>query len=303
MPVAKSRRAIAEADVPRLFDDTCIEDLAKLSPLPATADRQIFANGIREVACVFARDIRIPNANDLSDEIKKLHRTAEARQFEKVAILLTELSQIARDWLTNRADRISRNNVGKRSYPRVSAIGRNGQVLTRKPTAPLSIAPPSPDDLRDKSRREDACATVAMLCRTGGRYVEGRRRPTGKRSKSNWQWELSAPEKTRHPARRKVEREFVGGLREVWLKSTGKAPSRTADRRNLGPFARLVQECLRLVGVYDGNTSVAEMINQCEGRRRELRNRMQKQIRDLRRKTAGQRQPYYRANDRRGPVT
>lgn len=284
----------AEADVPQLFDDVCIDHLAKRSRLPATADRQIFADGIREKACIFARNIRIPNANELNDEIAELHRVAEARQFEDVANLLGKLSTRASDFLRARVERISHVNAGQPSRPRVTVMGRNGEVLTRKPTVPWSVALPTSDDLRNESRREHACATVAMLCRTGGRYVEGRRRPTGKRSKPNWQWELFAPEKTTHPARRRVEREFVDGLREVWFRSTGKMPSRTADRRNLGPFARLVQECLKLVGAYHENTSVAELINQCEARRRELRNRMQKQIRDLRRKTAGQRQSYYR---------
>jgi hypothetical protein len=256
--------------------------------LPGTADRQILAEGIREAARVYARDARTPSANELHDEIAGLHRAAEKRQFDQVAKLLEGLSTMVGDWLADRAGHINCISAGKRRRPRVSAIGRNGKVIRRKVTAPQSIALPSPDDLRDETRREHACETIAMLCRTGGRCADGRRRPTGRRSKS-WQWELYAPRKTKHPTKRKAEREFVGALREAWLKSLGKPPSRTADHHQLGPFARFVKECVRLVGAYHSDDAVAELINEVERRRRTLRSRMTKQILDARREIVRQR--------------
>jgi hypothetical protein len=208
--------------------------------------------------CIYARDSRIPNANEWRDEIENLHRAAEARKFEKVAALLGELSQIARDSLTNRADRISRNNAGKRGRRRVSAIGRTGEILTRKPMAPRRVALPSPDDLRDESRREHACEAVATLSRNGGGNIEGRRRATGKRSKS-WQWGLFAPTPTRNPKKRQAERSFVISIRLAWLESTGEPPNVAANASRPGPFVRMVQKCLALVGA--GHADAVGIIN------------------------------------------
>jgi hypothetical protein len=238
--MAKSRRAITQADVPLLFGDACIENLATISKLPAHADRQTFATGIREAACIYARDARIPNVNDLKDEIEKLHCAAEARQFEQVATLLAKLSPTTRDWLTSRADRISRSNAGKRRHGRVSAIGRDGAVLTRKPTPPRSVALPSPDDLRDQSQREGACDTVAMLSRI-------------------------APVPPRNFPKRRAERNFVILVRVAWLEATGDSPSVAANASRPGPFVRMVQKCLALVGA--GHADAVGIINWLNAKR------------------------------------
>jgi hypothetical protein len=247
-----------------------------------------FADGVREAARIYAQGVQTPNTNEMAYEIEKLHRAAEARRYQEVAKLSENLSTTAEDLLRGRTRRMSHSNAGSPSRPRVTVIGRNGEVLTRKPTVPWSVALPTSEDIRDESRRKHACATIAMLCRVGGRYEEGRRRANGKRSKT-WRWVLYAPEKTTHPVKRSAEREFVGGLAEVWLRWTGKPPPRTADRRNLGPFARFVQECLRLVGAYHQKAAVAKLFNKREWCRRKMRGRQAEQIRVVRRKIVSQR--------------
>jgi hypothetical protein len=106
--------------------------------------------------------------------------------------------------------------------------------------------------LRDEALRDEAAAALASHCRIGGQLVEGRRRSSGKRSSPTLRPNLYAPTARRNFLRREAERNFVERISIAWEKSTGKKPPRTArradDSRRIGPFTRLVQECLDMVG-------------------------------------------------------
>jgi hypothetical protein len=233
--MAKSRRPIASEAIPRVFDDACIGELAV--ELPAGADLARFGEGVREAARIYARDARIPTDNELRAEIAKLQRAADRGQHERVATLLEGLSPEARRRLKARGARPS-----------------------------IGITLPSADALRDPARRDAACTRVDRLCQHGGRYVEGRRRPSGKRSRPVWRPLLHAPEPRRHFPRRDAERDFVVWLGTAWYAATGKKPPRTADSRNPGPFARFVGKCLRLVGA--AHVDAVELIKGLDRRRR-----------------------------------
>jgi hypothetical protein len=114
---------------------------------------------------------------------------------------------------------------------------------------------------------------INRLCSIGGSYVEGRKRPSGKRSRSTLEPLLHAPALRRHVSKREPERNFVMNLETTWLEATGTKPSLTArhsDRsRKLGPFARFGRKCLRLVGA--GHVDVVELINELNRRRLEKR--------------------------------
>jgi hypothetical protein len=220
--MAKSRRSIASEDIPRVFDDACLRELA--SELPAGADLARFAEGVREAARIYAKDARIPTDNELHAEIAALQRAADRGQHDRVATLIESVSPQARQLLNERGARPS-----------------------------IGITLPSADALRDPAKRDAACTCVARLCQHGGRYVEGRRRPSGKRSRPVWRPLLHAPEPRRHFPRRDAERDFVVWLGTAWYAATGKKPPRTADSRKPGPFARLVKRCLALVGAPHAN--------------------------------------------------
>jgi hypothetical protein len=220
LTVYKRPQIIALADIPTVFDEDCIRKLAAIAKLPANADLETFGWWIGAAADMFVREAGIPTANQVRNEIAALRKAAERRHFEKAAHLLGRLS------------------------PEALAI-----LQTADPTGTL----PTPGDLQDEVLRDQACATIASLCRIGGQKVEGRRRPCGKRSRSIVLPYLNAPTASQHFPKREAERRFVCRLSIAWCKATGKKPSRTArrptDGRDIGPFARLVRECFHLVRV------------------------------------------------------
>src|SRR5262249_50286996 len=154
----------AVEDVDRIFNDNCIKSLARIGKLPATADNKHFAGGLRTAARIYARDVRQPTVNELNGEIGELHRATERRQYDQLATVIKGLSPETRSLLNARGAR---------------------------PTLKLTL--PSPEALRGAQRAE-ACAVIARLTQIGGRYVPGRKRPGGRRSRPTWDPLLHAPE-------------------------------------------------------------------------------------------------------------
>jgi hypothetical protein len=216
----KTQRAIEAQDVPCVFDDACIDRLSKIAELPNGADRRRFAESIREAVCIYADDVRKPNVNAVHDEIEKLHQAASRSKYEQVAVRL--------EWLP----------------PEVHEQLKKREVTPGFKNAGLKF--PSAEALRDPVRREEACDTVRRFCSIGGKYIEGRKRPTGKRS-TTWAPLLWAPERTKHPPKRDAERRFNMHLRLALLEATGEAASATVNPSRPGPIARFVGECFRLV--------------------------------------------------------
>jgi hypothetical protein len=236
--MAKPRCAIAAEDVSRVFDDKRIEVLARIAKLPAGADRQHFGESIREAARIYARDSHEPNVNELHKEIGKLNRAAERQQFDQLAMLIEGLSFKARNLLNARGARPN-----------------------------LKVTLPPPKALRG-AQREEACATIAKLTQFGGQYVEGRMRPTGKRSRPTWQPVLYAPEPKRHLPKREAEKYFIALLQAAWAEATGEQPTTTARPGMLGPFPKMVEECLRLAGA--GHADVVDLLNDMNTHRKKL---------------------------------
>lgn len=218
MTVRKSNNRIAAENVPSVFDAACINRLANISKFPAEADLVRFGKGVQAAALIYARDSRELNANELHAEISALHKAAERHDHETLAKLLTALSPQARERL---------NDIG-------NPVDFNFEL-------------PDPDTMFDVRHRAAACERVASLCRYGGKWIEGRRRPSGKRSRT-WRWDLYAPAPSPAFEKRSAERAFVTWLRFAWSDATGQLASKTANPNKKGPFARLATECLRLVG-------------------------------------------------------
>jgi hypothetical protein len=140
--IKKRRDAIAAADVPRVFDDTCIARLALISKLPGSADMARFAAGIRESASVYARDVRAPAVGDVRDEIVALYNAARRRQYDHAASQLANLSPQARSYLTARL---------KLPGPRAAKI-----ML------------PSAKAMSNAAGCNEACEMIERVCRIGG---------------------------------------------------------------------------------------------------------------------------------------
>jgi hypothetical protein len=68
----------------------------------------------------------------------------------------------------------------------------------------------------------DELDVIARLCRVGGAWVEGKKRPTGRRSRT-WTVLLQAPGKRRGHPGNEAARLFVIKLQLAWLEATGKS--------------------------------------------------------------------------------
>jgi hypothetical protein len=229
----KSLPAIEVEQVEQLFDDAFIQNLAMIAKLPADADKERFGKSIREAARIYARDVREPNANELHTQIGEIHQAATRLEYERVATLVENLSAKALDML---------KNVAATDLPPTGA-------------------------LRDHAQRKNACETIARLCRIGGERIEGRMRPSGKRSKT-WQWTIYGPEPSRTPLKRQAERDFVMYLQLAWAESVGRKPPQAANINRLGPFALMVQACLRRAGAVGSKATVVGYINELNRYRR-----------------------------------
>jgi len=246
MSTSKRARHVIEADdVPGVFDSDCIEKLARIGALPVAADKLRFAEGVRQAVRIFARDSREPNVNKVYDEIEALWKVASAAD---------------PDW---EALAIAREGLSPRTCEILADRGMRLQPLIRLP---------GPDALRDLTRREAARPLIARLCSMGGEEVEGRSRKGGKQSRSTWRPVFHAPYKQRQFPKRKAERDFVMWLQIAWCEAVGEKPSQTArhgdSSRKLGPFARMAEECLRLVGASDAD--VVGLIRELDRRRSEM---------------------------------
>jgi hypothetical protein len=219
----KTQRAIAAQDVPRVFDDVCIDRLAQIAEIPQLAPdaRDRLGLAIREAARIYAEGARKPNVNAVHDEIARLHQAASRRECERLAQLIEALSPEVRERFKTREANFGFKNAGLKF--------------------------PSADALRDPALRDEACDFVRRFCSAGGAKIEGRKRPSGKRSVT-WQPLLYASRPIKHPPKREAERQFVMHLRLAWVEATGETASATVNPLRPGPFARFVGESLILVG-------------------------------------------------------
>jgi hypothetical protein len=239
----KKVRAIpAPEDVPVIFSDERVRQLAAEAKLPLdTADLPRFAAAIRVAAETYIRDASIPSDNAVHREIKALYNAAARRRHAEVAERIDALSKRTRDFINKRA---------------------------ALPSIPWKI--PAAAALRNEAKRDDACAAIASLLRIGGRWKQGRRRPSGRRSIS-FVPELYAPTLRKHLPKRKAERDFVMWLQLAYLNATEQSPPHTAHHVNRGPFARMVKACLQLVGAQAADA--VELINGLQRDRRRMRKR------------------------------
>jgi hypothetical protein len=169
---SNAQRRIQPEDVPQFFDDGCIERLARFGKLLEHADVPKFKTEIQRAAKIYLRDAGELSSNERRQEVSALFRAASRRRYGDLKICVVQLCVRTRDELNDRGARF-------------------------RPAA----VPPGATLLDDLSQRDGACETVVTLTQCGGRWVEGRKRRTGRRSRT-WEPLLHAPEACSHPPRR-----------------------------------------------------------------------------------------------------
>jgi hypothetical protein len=233
----KTRRRLSPEDILTRFDDECIGRLAALAKLPERANLLTFKAEVQRAAGIYLREAAQLSGNDRHNEVVALWRAASQRKYPAVKVCLEHISNLTRDELNERGSRF-------------------------RPPAML----PQPALIEDPTQREEACRTIVDLSTYGGRWREGRNRPSGRRSRT-WEPLIYAPQKQSHPRRRAPERTFVMWLQVAYLDSVGTAPALTASAERVGPFARMVRDCLRLVGAPEADA--VGLINDVHAMRRD----------------------------------
>jgi hypothetical protein len=196
---------------------------------------QALTDDLRAAAFHYFQDARLGSARQRRDEIRAIYDAAEKRKYELLEPLIKRLSPMNRWQIKQRAHR-------------------------------LAINLPTNEDLQNIDRRDSACAAIATLLRSGGRYEAGRTRSGGKRSRSAYQPVLLAPRSPRNFPKRECERALVERLRLAWRDAAHAEPAATANRDRPGPFVRFVAACLKLVKAP--HASAADLINDIAAERK-----------------------------------
>ena len=105
----------------------------------------------------------------------------------------------ARYLSSRRSKHIRSARSGKLAWPKARDLATWGNLRAHF----LCLA------ISDERSRDQACETIVSSCQIGGQLVEGRRRPSGKRSSPSLRPELYAPAPSRNFLRREAERNFV----------------------------------------------------------------------------------------------
>jgi len=234
----KDRRIPTPEEVPSIFDDKCIRELARTARLPRTANIPRFGVAVRDAALVYIRDASMASDNEVHHEVDGLLRAADR------AVNARKRKDAACENVAVRIERLTE---------------RTRKLLNERGTLP------DPAVLRDPISQSAACEIVAKLCRIGAFWQEGRRRPGGERS-TTMVSVLHAPALEQHPARREAQLYFMTMLRLAVLEATGMPSPRTVDPGRPTPFAQMAQACLNRLRA---GANAVELINELQRRRKD----------------------------------
>jgi hypothetical protein len=254
---------IAENEIDFVFDEGVTAKMAEDIEAPADAVVRFGDNVRAAVRAYFAERART-NWKAIEKQIGDLNRLVD-EAYRSVAgpiprrFILGEIkpvkgdvrgSEVAAERL---ADRVGSIDQATRSW------------LERCAHGPLPF--PSSDEIRDRRTRKQAIKQWRNILSYGQEQVTGRKRPSGKRSRTIRPL-LRVPKSSRSRPVDLAARELVQHLALAYLEATGRSPPRRVNLRIKGPFFRLVEWCFRLIGIPTGN--IVHLINEREVRRKEI---------------------------------
>jgi hypothetical protein len=132
----------------------------------------------------------------------------------------------------------------------------------------------------DDQTRKQAVKRLRSILSYGLEPVRGRKRPSGRRSRSiqpllripqkvHRSKSISRKRRGRGRPRDLAARELVQQLALTYLEATGRRPPRRVNLRSQGPFFRLVRRCFKEARITAGG--VADLINEREIRRKKFK--------------------------------
>jgi hypothetical protein len=230
-----SRSLIAISDVESVFNDAIINELANILKLKYLEgdDFSRFAKSIRQDVRLFIEAKHRLNNPKLREAIVKLYGLTtraehhDDRAAETLARAVDATPLEVWDWLA-------------RFNPKGCDI----------PTAAEIVSP---------ATRARAVQRLRLALSYGGLMKDGRKRPTGRRSRS-FAPMLRVPAIEPYRPRGEAEREFVRNLAFTYLSARGKSPPYQVDFQVRGPFSAYVHRCFELAGAPSGH--VTSLINE-----------------------------------------
>jgi hypothetical protein len=237
-----ARSLIAISEVESVFNDAVINELADILKLKSLEgdDFSQFAKSIRQDVRLFIEAKDRLNNPKLREAIVKLYGliTRAERHDDRAAETLARAVDATRpevwDWL-------ARSNPTGRDIPIAAEI-------------------------HSPATRARAVQRLRLALSYGGLIKDGRKRPTGKRSRSIEPL-LRVPAIEPNRPRGEAEREFVRNLAFTYLSARGKSPPYKVDFQVRGPFSVYVHRCFELAGAPSGH--VTSLINELGEARRE----------------------------------
>ncbi len=236
MATRKQRaRLILSDDVERVFDDLAIQCLAQAAKLPHSADLARFGRSVRAAVRQYLTDTNAPQPSE--------HRAA-----------IASLARKARDALDGKPGALEATADALEALPPATR-----KMFVEDIAYPKSV--PTVCDLRDPVHGRTALSLLYGLCHRGAEWKEGRKRPGGKRSRPHLQPLLAGPRWRRGRPSNRAEFMLCTYLDSTYWVATGRRPPRRADRRNPGPFVRMVRDVLALAGA--ASIDAAELVEVC----------------------------------------
>jgi hypothetical protein len=244
----KRSSLIALSDVDQIFNDLVIKELAETAGPLANAELCRFAKSIRNDVRLFLEAKGHLNKPQLRTEVERLHTLNKRalrgdREAQQLARAVHGMHADVREWLA-----------------RCNPKGRDI---------------PTPAEISLPATRASAVQRLRLILSYGVDMRQGRKRPSGRRSRPSARPLLRIPaiieckSKEGRP-RGNTEREFVRNLALTYLDLTGEETPNTAnytiDVR--GPFSRFVHRCFELVRAPTGN--VTRLINERGAVRRDI---------------------------------
>jgi hypothetical protein len=219
--------------------ETIIKRLAEEGLLRPGTDLPDLIRSTQNAVELYFHDVALGTSKERHDEIHELYKAAIEKRYGDVVDQITSLSLYGRLQVEQSARR----------------RGVDLSILLG-PTPPTTEA-------EDVSRRNIACDTIASLVGIGGQMVDGRMRPSGRRSRS-YSPLLLAPQSSKHPPKREWEEILVERMQIAWRRAVKDDLPRTVARHHKHPFVIFVEQivqatCLKETGAR--HMSVVDMFN------------------------------------------
>jgi hypothetical protein len=240
---------IAEKEIDCVFNERVIAEMAKCIKAPPDAIAR-FRDNVRAGMRAYFAELARTDWKAIEKQIRNLYRVANSADqgsdaaAARLADCIGSVDQATSNWLERCAD----------------------HSFLFPSHGPLWF--PSSDEIRDPGTRRQAIRQWRYILSYGQERVEGRKRPSGKRSRPSFRPWLRLPHSGRGRPRDLAARELVQHLALTYTEATGRRPPHCVNSRSQGPFFRLVLRCFKEARITDG--SVVKLINDREIQREEF---------------------------------